>query len=443
MQATEPIASAGRAPALSSFWRVVRGLFGCLTTRGRWFMAIGAAAVICGLNISQPDLVRVGALLAVSPLVTALSVLRSRGRLSCVRRLHPRRVAAQEPTEVTVRVENASRLRSEALVAEDVIPDPVGAAPRFALDEIEPNGNRELTYQIRPHTRGEFAIGPLRARIADPFGLVEVGWAFGATSTLVVTPRIVPLPPTAAARTRPGEGGDGIRAISGSGEDDAAPRQYRDGDGMHRVHWKSTARYGELMVRREEPELRTSASTVFLDARRSSHAGTGPASTFEFAVSAAASIGTHLTGDGSRARLVTDAGETAPDGASSDTLLDRLALITPSRTADLRTGMSALAEAGGPLIAVAGRLSDDDAVALAAARRGNAPAMALLLDVSGWTTDDIAEDTAHTAEILSAAGWHVAVASASTSLAAAWQQLHRPVSPIGPLEPAGRTPGVR
>jgi hypothetical protein len=53
--------------------------------------------------------------------------------------------------------------------------------------------------------------------------------------------------------------------------------------------------------------------------------------------------------------------------------------------------------------------------------------MALLLAVSAWATDGIAEDTAQTAEILSAAGWRVAVASASTPLASAWQQLHRPM----------------
>ena len=98
-----------------------------------------------------------------------------------------------------------------------------------------------------------------------------------------------------------------------------------------------------------------------------------------------------------------------------------------SRAAGFRTGTSELARAGGQLIAVMGRLSADDARQLAASRRGNAPAMALLLAVSAWATDGIAEDTARTAEILSAAGWRIAVASSSTPLATAWQQLHRPM----------------
>jgi uncharacterized protein (DUF58 family) len=222
-----------------------------------------------------------------------------------------------------------------------------------------------------------------------------------------------------------------MRTISAIGEDDAAPRVYQDGDSLHRVHWRSTARYGELMVRREEHQWRNSAS-VFLDTRRIAHAGSGPASTFEFAVSAAASIGAHLSGEGFRARLITEAGEIAPRGTFQDTLLDMLAVITPSHATSLRSGTSALASAGGQLIAVVGRLTAEDARQLAVSRRGNAPAMALLLAVSGWTSGGAAEDTAQAAQILSAAGWRVAVATAGTPLATAWQQLHRPAETLTP-----------
>jgi uncharacterized protein (DUF58 family) len=403
----------------------MRALFGWLTTRGKSFVAVGGAAIVCGLAIPEPDLVRVGALLVVLPMVSALTARSSRYRLSCSHRLHPPRVPAGTPTTVTARAANISRRRTGVLLAEDVIPHTLGGSQRFVLDESEPGGGQELSYQIRPGTRGTFTIGPLRVRVADAFGLVEISRSFGTTRTLVVTPKIYPLPRAAAPSSRLGEGDGGMRTISATGEDDTAPRVYRDGDSLHRVHWKSTARHGQLMVRREEHQWRNSAS-VFLDTRRSAHSGGGSASTFEFAVSAAASIGAHLTGEGFRARLITEAGEIAPRGTFSGTLLDMLAVITPSAAAGFRTGTSALASAGGQLIAVVGRLSAEDASALAAIRRGNAPAMALLLAVSAWTSDAISEDTARTAEILIAAGWRVAVVGASTPLAAAWQQLHLP-----------------
>jgi uncharacterized protein (DUF58 family) len=373
--------------------------------------------------------------LVLLPLVSALIFRRSRYRVSCSRSLDRRRVPAGQSATVTARLENVTRLRTGVLLAEDLTSYPLGSRPRFVVEEIEPGGHRELSYQLRFDTRGEFTVGPLRVRVADAFGLVEISRSFSTTSTLVVTPRTFPLPRAAAAAGSSclGEGDGGMRTRSAIGEDDAAPRLYQDGDGLRRVHWKSTARFGELMVRQEEHQRRNSAS-VFLDTRRASQAGRGPSASFEFAVSAAASIGVHLSGEGFRTRLVTDAGELAPRGTFDDSVLDMLAVITPSQATGFRAGTSALASGGGQLIAIAGRLSADEASLLAAARRGNAPAMALLLAISGWATDQACEDTARAAEILSAAGWRVAVATASTPLTAAWEQLHRPV---GRLLPGG------
>src|SRR6202140_4079035 len=121
------------------------------------------------------------------------------------------------------------------------------------------------------------------------------------------------------------------------------------------------------------------------------------------------------------------------------------AVISPSRDVSFGSGTSALANAGGQLIAVVGRLSADDARQLAASRRGNAPAMALLLAVSGWMADSVPEDTSRTAEILSASGWRVAGATARTPLDSAWQQLHRPADRLlsfGGSADSGRLGGL-
>jgi hypothetical protein len=89
---------------------------------------------------------------------------------------------------------------------------------------------------------------------------------------------------------------------------------------------------------------------------------------------------------------------------------------------------------------VLGRLSPEDARMLAASRRGNAPAMALMVAAWSWVSDAVPEETTRTAEILAAAGWHVAVVTASTPLAAAWQQLHRPADRAIPVGGFGGEP---
>src|SRR5579859_1559856 len=411
----------------------VRGVFSSLTTRGRSFVAAGGAAVVCGLAIPEPDLVRVGALLAVLPLVAAVAARRSRYRLSCTRRIDPPRTPAGQPATVSVRLENVARLRTGVLLAEDTTPYALGTKPRFVLDEIEAAGHREFSYTLRSDARGKYTVGPLRVRVADAFGLVEISRSFTSTNTLVVTPKIVTLPASTAPAGWLGEGDGGMRTISAIGEDDAAPRAYQDGDDLRRVHWRSTARYGELMVRREEQQWRNSAS-IFIDTRRNAHAGSGPSATFEFAVSAAASIGAHLAEEGFRTRLIADHGELAPRGTFAETLLDMLAVITPAKSTALRHGAGELARAGGQLISITGRLTDQEATLLASTRRGNAPGMALIIAVSGWLAlggdpsrpVEPPADAARTAQIFTAAGWRAAVVSYPSQLPAAWQQLHRP-----------------
>jgi uncharacterized protein (DUF58 family) len=385
-----------------------------LTTRGRCFVAAGLTALFCGLVIPEPDLIRVGVLLVVLPVLSALTASRTRYRLSCSRSLNPRRVPAGTVSTITLRLRNMSRLRTGLLMAEDTVPYSLGSKPRFLLDRIEAGGEREYDYQVRPDARGKYSIGPLRVRVADAFGLVEIGRSFATTSTLTVTPRIVPLDLPAMAGNWPGDGEQGKRTITASGADDIAPRQYRVGDSLHRVHWRSTARYGELMVRREEQHWRNSAS-LFLDTRRMGYAGSGPGSPFEIAVIAAASIGVHLSGNGFDARLVTDDGEVGGQGTFQDTLLDTLAVVRHTHSEVIRDGIAALAAGSGQIIAIISQLSAADARQLAAARRGNAPGLALV--ISPGPHDE-------GASVLTRAGWRVTTATSAAELPEAWHRLH-------------------
>ncbi len=429
----------------------MRSLFAGLTARGRSFLAAGAVIGILGFGLGQRALLSVGLLLLVLPLLTGLAASRARYRIRCVRQLNPARVAAGERAEIRIRLENISRLPTGLLLAEDNVPYSLGTRPRFVLDRIEQGGNRQLSYPVQSDSRGRYTIGPFRVRVADVFGLVELGRSFAQDSTLVVTPAITALPPTAPPGSWLGEGEARTAAAAAAGEDDVVPRPYREGDDLRRVHWRSTARHGELMVRREELHWRNRA-VIFLDSRGSAHSGHGPGSSFEAAVSAAASAGVHLAHERMDCQLITDAGAAQVPGRFEDVLLDTLAVIRPSRLTTLSTGLSQLrGSPGGMLLAIMGRLSAPDARQLAAARRGDGPAMALLFAASSWAGSGNGEageaaaaaETAEAAHILTAAGWRVVTMSAGSSLAAAWRELHRlPGAPASPLlpSPAAREP---
>jgi len=334
-------------------------------------------------------------------------------------------VPAGQNAMVTVRLENVSRLPTGLLLAEDSLPYPLGTRPRFVLERIEQGGARELAYPVQSGTRGKFTIGPLHIRVADSFGLVELTRSFASHSTLVVTPQVVSLPVAPLAGSWRGAGGGRTRTADAAGEDDVIPRPYQDGDELRRVHWRSTARHGELMVRREEQRWRNRV-VLLLDNRARAHTGAGAGSSFEYAASAMASIGVHLARGGLDGQLITVEGPATEPGSFEDSLLDSLAVVGQSRTSELTAGLDRVpGGTGGLFLVVAGRLSADEARRLAAGRRDAGPAMALLLAVSTWAPRQAGDpaEADGSASILRAAGWRVATVSVGTPITEAWQRL--------------------
>jgi uncharacterized protein (DUF58 family) len=227
-----------------------------------------------------------------------------------------------------------------------------------------------------------------------------------------------------------GSGESKARSIASAGEDDVVTREYRRGDDLRRIHWRSTAHKGELMVRREERPWE-SRGLVLLDTRAVAHRGEGPASSFEVAVSAAASVGVHLGRSGFSLDLVTDAGQrlsgdNPAGGASHDAILDALAIVEPSANRTLRMAGPVLRSAGeGLTVAVLGGLSVEEAGELVRYRHGAGSVLAVLLDVDSWRSHSArdlvpAGDPDGPATVLRHAGWRVIELQAGQPLAAVW-----------------------
>jgi uncharacterized protein (DUF58 family) len=404
----------------------VRAGLRALTSRGRSFLASGIAALLMAVILGENDLFRIGVLVTALPLLAAMVVARTRYRLSCARRLDPPRAEVGGEATVTLRLENVTRLPTGLLLIEDTVPYALGVRPRFVLDRVEPRGVREIDYRVRSDLRGRYTIGPLAIRIADPFGLVELTRSFTISDTLVVTPHVAALPHVRLSGEWTGGGDSRTRSVAAAGDDDVAPREYRQGDDLRRVHWRSTARYGELMVRREEQQWQ-SRGALLLDTRRHAHRGEGPRSSFEVAVSAAASIGVHLAREGLGLRLVTDQGaEHLTDDGLSYSLLDTLAVIRHSPARSLEMGVSALRQGGGDglIVAVLGALDPEEARELARLRHSGITGVAVLLDVGTWESGGgqaAAESQQAVETVLAGYGWRIVRLPAGTSIASVWQ----------------------
>ena len=416
------------------------GLRGGLTTRGWCTLAAGLAAVLGAVLLDERDLLRVAAFTVVLPLLATLVVRGTPVRLQATREPGPPRIPVGSDCQVQLVVRSTGRC-SGKLLLEDGVPSVVGASvlgtsmlgtsklgncARFAVASLPRDRAVRLSYPLHLVERGVHHLGPLVARITEPFGMAEYRCMLAGRNRLVVTPVVAPLTgmPDGGERGT-GEGG------AGPGQDALVVRSYRQGDDLRKVHWRTTARRDELMVRVQEWPWR-GGITVLLDHRAAAHRGSGPTSSLEYAVSLAASVYVHLARHGQRVRLVTEDGVVRPSGTdirdhTIDTGLDALAALRATHHRDLASGPALTG--GQEVVAVLGAVGPTAVEQLLAHRPRGMRSHAVLLDVAAWDTEGdgppaaAAPDPAQAARLLVAAGWSVTVARPEQPPSLVWDRL--------------------
>jgi len=299
-----------------------------LTGRG-WGLLVGALALAGAgrlLGLLEQYVLAAGAWALMG---TALAYLALRpADVTASRTLHPSRLEAGEESRVELAVANRGRRTSAVLE----LRDPVDGGPRRArllLAPLRPGGEERVSYRIPTERRGVLRVGPLEARRFDPLSLASRAGTVVGETELVVHPaveRVLPLPHAPGDDRR-----GGFRratAVGATGDDFYALRPWAVGDDLRRVHWPSTARRDELMVRQHDVPWQGRA-TVVLDVRARYHDD----DSIEQAVSAAASVAAASGRGGSLVRLVTTAGDDTGFGtgqAHLELILDRLARVQPT-----------------------------------------------------------------------------------------------------------------
>jgi uncharacterized protein (DUF58 family) len=406
----------------------VRRALSGLTLRGRAFLAAGLTATACAILLGQSTLVRLGVLALLLPLVSVVVVGRRRHQVTLTRTLSPALTTAGDTCRVDLELHNRPGDRTGALLVEDKLPWALGTPQRFLLHELGRSWRRTVSYRVRPEVRGQFSIGPLTVTDNDPFGLVEVTSVASGTTTLTVTPRTVALPAIPIPGTRGGSGDHRPRSAAVGSAEDVTVREYRRGDELRRVHWRSSARRGELMVRKEEQPWEAQA-TVLLDNRAARHHGRGLTSSFELAVTAAASVAVHLEQRGYAVRFATADTFHAGTEGTAIRILEQLAVVDLVPTTVLDTSWTPDAGNCGLIVGVLGAVTDADLGVLRRLRHHHDSALALVLDLGQWS--GVATETARTVTApLAAIGWTATELSPGGRLDTAWAGLAR-VAPSG------------
>ncbi len=255
---------------------------------------LGAAitAVIlaaCGWWWHYEELVVIAAAIATA-IAAALASARSRQRTRIGRAIAAPRVARGDPIQLVYRITNPTRQRAPQAVIVDRCDDIEVRVPYPALGRDE---RTEATGTIPTRRRGVFQVGPWSIERVDPFGLA-IGRRYGETiSTVIVHPRIHALQgPYGAMHTVENESLM-RRTASDPLSGFVSLREYVPGDDPRLIHWPTTARMGNLMIR-EHVELRRPEFTVVLDTARF----VSTEADFEEMVDVAASVAVHAIRSG-------------------------------------------------------------------------------------------------------------------------------------------------
>ena len=334
-----------------------------MPTRNGWLVAggsLGLLVVARLFGIFELHLVAAaGFVLVVGSVV---HVRLAKLRLDVSRELHPPRLHAGAPSRVELRVTNRGARRTPLLTLRDPVGE--GRSARVLLAPLRSSQTMRAAYRLPTEKRGVVTVGPLDVEISDPFGIAALSTPAAGTTDLTVWPavdEVTPLPHTQG--DEPHGGVDHPNALRPTGEDFYALRPYVAGDDLRRVHWASTARRDELMVRQDEMPWQGRA-TILLDTRR----GAFGAQAFERAVSAAASLVVAANRRQFLIRLVTAAGVDTGFGAGGahvEAAMEHLAVVRTSDRGNLSASFATLRKAGngGAVAALLGARAPSDVAA--------------------------------------------------------------------------------
>ena len=254
--------------------------------------------------------------------VAGSALVRARLDHVVIERSHPPRLQVGDDAPVSLVIAN----RAAALPALRVEDWCEGFEPVALACPALLRGDRAVVETTRrAQHRGVHAGGRVHLSTNAPLGFVRSRCVLQVPGSITVVPRPVDLPGfTALEDARSSRYGVEGGARAGAGLDYIGVRDYRPGDAMRAVHWRSVARTGRLIVREFEDEAHTAVALVLVG----EDAGQPPDSAFEALVTAAASIARVAWSRGHRVDLIRPGAHLRDAG--SETGLEWLAAATPT-----------------------------------------------------------------------------------------------------------------
>jgi uncharacterized protein (DUF58 family) len=392
-----------------------------MLTRQGWLCLWGGTALVVTARLLGIAELYVFGGVTLALVVVAIGYVRLiRLDLQVDRTVHPSHVHAGQLSRVEVRIRNVRGVPTPVLRLRDPVSGTAGAD--LLVPPLDQGAVSTASYRLPTDRRGIIKVGPLRVVVGDPFGLAQANTTAAPQVEVTVYPvveDIRPVPYTSG--TDPLAGTLHPHALGRVGDDFYALRPYVVGDDLRRIHWPSTARHDELLVRQQEQPWQ-GRTTVLLDVRRASQ----DLAAFEAAVSAAASI---VSANGARhdlVRMLTTDGADSGFGAGTghtQALLEHLAVVQPSGAASLRALLDLIQRDGqGALVVVVSQTTGDELKATARLRQRFGLVMVVQVDRGRAGGTASPADPGSAAELPTAAGASLVRVVPGTTFATVWDR---------------------
>ena len=151
--------------------------------------------------------------------------------------------------------------------------------------------------------RGWMALGPTSLKVREPFGLFEQELKITQRTSILVYPRVRPVPDLVTPSAQQVGSTTAFGAWSDYPPETGGVRDYNTGDSFGRIHWPLSVKYQRLMSKTFEQPLTTDL-WILLDLDRAVHYGEDDESTLEYGVSLAASLSSQVHSRGRQVGLI-------------------------------------------------------------------------------------------------------------------------------------------
>jgi uncharacterized protein (DUF58 family) len=181
----------------------------------------------------------------------------------------------------------------------------LGQLPDYQPGRVLSAGSEPVTWKARGtyKRRGWMTFGPTSLKVQEPFGLFSQEHRVGERTTILVYPRVRPIPDLLTSSAQQIGTAPSVGAWADYPPETGGVRDYTTGDSFGRIHWPLSAHHGRLMSKTFEQPLTTDI-WILLDLDRKVHCGEGEESTLEYAVSLAASMASQVHSRGRQVGLI-------------------------------------------------------------------------------------------------------------------------------------------